>query len=152
MIRKAESTDYQSILSMHRKLYELHHEKVPQVFKRPTNESPETKLEVDLEKTLVYVDSNDVVGFLSYGFHEVEESEELFRRHMLVVFDVFVETSARRGGIGKKLIAAAENVAFLSGCDSVEIPVYSFNEDAFRFYETGGFREYVRRFRKKLEE
>ena len=104
MIRTATHEDYSEIVSLHRKLYEFHHQHYPEVFKHHRTVQDPRSNELDIDKTLVSCESTRIVGFLSYGFHEVKESENLYRRNILIVFDLFTDESLRNQGIGHGLI------------------------------------------------
>jgi GNAT superfamily N-acetyltransferase len=149
MVRTATAADALAVGSFHRHLYQFHHEHAPVFFKGSAG-SHGVEAGADLETTLVFDDGGRVVGFVSYGLHEVKESPTLHRRNMVVVFDLFVADEARHRGIGRSLLEAVDRVALGLGCDSVEIPVFSFNRGALGFYQRLGYVEYLRRLRKSL--
>lgn len=97
-------------------------------------------------------DGGQVLGFVGYGFHEVKDSPQLHRRNTVVVYDLFVADEARYRRVGRSLLEAVDRLASGLGCDSVEIPVFSFNRSALEFYRRQGYGEYVRRLRKALVE
>lgn len=50
----------------------------------------------------------------------------------------------------ERTLVCSDNEAVVKreGCDSIEVPVFSFNTGALSFYERRGYGEYVRRLRK----
>ena len=59
---------------------------------------------------------------------------------------IMVAKDARRGGVGRALLGAAEEWARTSGIRKLELHVFPWNEPAIRLYERFGFeREGVRR-------
>jgi len=58
--------------------------------------------------------------------------------------EVYVEPSRRGGGIGRKLVEAAMQVAHDSGCIALDLEVDAGHEAAERLYERMGFRRHRR--------
>jgi GNAT superfamily N-acetyltransferase len=58
--------------------------------------------------------------------------------------EVYVEPSRRGGGIGRKLVEAAMQVARDSGCIALDLEVDAGHEAAERLYERMGFRRHRR--------
>lgn len=149
-VRGAQQTDLRDLRRQHRELYGYHHANFPSIFKKVPEEGDDGSVEFVLERSLVCCHDEAVVGFLHYGFQEIKESDNLNRRSLLVVYDLIVAEEYRQKGVGSLLLEEAEDVAKKEGCDSIEVPVFSFNTGALSFYERRGYGEYVRRLRKVL--
>jgi len=84
---------------------------------------------------LVYEKNKRVVGCgvlaIQYPLHFSQRSSELV--------NLIVDENARGGGIGKKLLAALEQIAVSHKCVCVEADSGKQREDAHRFYNREGF-------------
>ena len=66
------------------------------------------------------------------------------------VLEIVTHSSARRLGVGKRLLAEAFNWAAHRDAASVELSVYAFNEEAISFYHSLGFRDVTLRLSKTI--
>lgn len=66
----------------------------------------------------------------------------------LVIENVVVDAAYRNQGIGRKMFAALDEFANEKGCGYAILVSSGFREGAHRFYETMGYTEDVRGFRK----
>lgn len=64
------------------------------------------------------------------------------RRLFLRVEEICVDERFRRQGVGRALIQAVREEAQALGCPRVVLDVWSFNEEAMRFYQSMGFHAY----------
>ena len=65
--------------------------------------------------------------------------------------DIIVVRSDRQGrGIGRALMAQAEQWARTRGADDIELTVYSFNQKAIRFYSELGYETVSQKMVKKV--
>lgn len=78
---------------------------------------------------------NNFVGYLScYG--------QMLLHHMGMVYEIqemFVSNDYRRQGVGKKLLAALEEILKTRSCTSFEVTTNKVRTDALRFYQERGF-------------
>jgi [ribosomal protein S18]-alanine N-acetyltransferase len=61
------------------------------------------------------------------------------------MYSIAVAGHARRGGLARMLIAAAEKNAVARGCRAMRLEVRADHGGAIRLYETSGYRRYGRR-------
>ena len=103
-------------------------------FKNFSDEELKEDLIKNFEKltTLVVLDNDKVVGYLSYTIKE--------RHTKKLNVDQLVITEQYRGkGLGKKLMNEAKEIALNNNCDRIELDCWVFNEDALAMYEHIGF-------------
>lgn len=81
----------------------------------------------DLEKTIVYVENGEVLGFLSYSL--------LYG--VLDLTNIIVNKSRRNRGIGKMLLNYIKN---LDDVERVMLEVRESNKNAIDFYRNNGFK------------
>jgi ribosomal protein S18 acetylase RimI-like enzyme len=94
-------------------------------------------------------------GGLAVGFVIVERSDEpghvfALPRRLATVGQLGVTAGARRRGVGRALMAAAEAQARAWGATAVMLSVVAFNADADRFYRALGYAPSVTRMTKPL--
>lgn len=92
-----------------------------------------------------------VEGFVCYTFEEDPGTfvKPSHRRHALI-WDIAVAEGARGQGLGRALLAAAEEAARAAGVFEVRLYVLEANERARRIYAEAGFRGYERFLAKRL--
>ena len=98
-------------------------------------------------KVFVAEKDNSVIGLMS--FHALDI---LYGTGKIGRITALVITESERGkGIGKSLVAKAEELARESGCTRLELTTNVHRIAAHKFYESVGFEESSKRFIKKLE-
>ncbi|WP_329109892.1 GNAT family N-acetyltransferase [Micromonospora sp. NBC_01699] len=71
-------------------------------------------------------------------------------RPFMLVENVVVDSSVRRRGVGRRLLAAAVDLARSTGCYKVQLLSRSTRDEAHDFYESCGFRQIAAGFRHYL--
>lgn len=87
------------------------------------------KLEVDRDLFLVALDGGRVIGTVMAGYDG----------HRGWLYAVAVDPDARRAGLGRRLVGAAEERLRARGCVKVNLQVRAGNDAAVAFYEALGF-------------
>ena len=82
-------------------------------------------------------------GSRIYGLVHAYERPALERAHEVVVQSLVVDQSARKGGIGRKLMTAAEAWAKSRGIEQVVLHTRIDRDDARSFYEHVGYNRAV---------
>lgn len=94
-----------------------------------------------------------VAGFLTAGVQPPTTSGiEALDEPSVYVSDVVVTQSARRGGIGRALLADLDDWARRRGCNTIRLTMHVGNEPAQRLYEQLGYRPTWITFRKDRED
>lgn len=88
--------------------------------------------------SLVKIIDNEIAGYIAISKNEIDMFEEVFSNHenFLFISRVMVNTNYRRLGIAKELF----NYAFNLNYDSYRITVSSKNTNAYKLYESLGFK------------
>lgn len=92
------------------------------------------------------------VGYALTRMIDRPASSYMRRRLFLRVEEICVDVRFRRQGIGRALIQAVQEEARALGCPRVVLDVWSFNEEAMRFYQSMGFCAYQTFLEKKTDE
>lgn len=150
-IRRAEPKDGTAVIRLLVQIGALHHEGRPDLFRddaRKYNQAEfEEKLLNENEPVLVAVDDNDeVLGYMFGQINERKDHPVMKDARMLYIDDLCVDEKIRGGGIGKKLMDGACELAKELNCTKIFLNVWEFNENARKFYEKYGmttFRRYM---------
>ncbi|RYD73986.1 MAG: GNAT family N-acetyltransferase [Verrucomicrobiaceae bacterium] len=86
--------------------------------------------------------AGELAGFLSFHISPLFHAEGCLGR----ITALAVSTRFQRSGIGRQLVAAAEQFAWTHGCVRIEVTSGDHRLDAHAFYEAVGFRMDIRRF------
>ena len=74
------------------------------------------------------------VGYITYYF----TYSTFLAAPTLFLEDIYVQESARKGGVGRELFRFCRNIARERGCGRMDWQVLTWNEPAIRFYENEG--------------
>jgi ribosomal protein S18 acetylase RimI-like enzyme len=89
---------------------------------------------------------NALLGSAECSFHEffgTRLGQKRPRNSILYVTEVAVNASARRRGVGLKLLQAVDRLAKLRGTETVYLHVETMNRAAIRLYEKAGYRQAI---------
>ena len=96
-------------------------------------------------KVLVAEDSGQIAGLAVVHWFELLEKPGPYARLLALV----VRRGYRGGGVGKKLVEAAEAIARRSGCLGIEVTTGVQRDEAQAFYEQFGFETGESRYYRK---
>ena len=91
---------------------------------------------------LVACVSETICGFAAVQYVDRPESAYLCARRFYHIEEFGVDDGFRRHGVGTALLRFCQAEAERRGFDRLELDVWSFNEDAQKFYEAVGFQAY----------
>ena len=134
-IREANIKDIdKGLLEVYIEGYRYHQNGRPDIFVNLSIEELKEDLIKNFDKssTLVILDNNNIVGYLSYIIKERHTKK-------LDVDQLVIMEQYRGKGLGKKIMEEARNIAFKNNCDRVELNCWLFNENALAMYEHIGF-------------
>jgi ribosomal protein S18 acetylase RimI-like enzyme len=142
-IRPAQASDYDSYCALISEVDALHIEREPLVFKDPG--SPVRKREYfdsllaakDKAVFLAELDAH-TVGFIHLETRDVSGSTILVTQDYAYVSDLVVTMAKQRLGVGRALMAHAEQWAKQRGLNQLRLNVRSFNMPAIKLYESVG--------------
>jgi len=148
MIREVTKADYDSLVILVEMVGNMHHFALPDTFK-PLVFSKEDYLELlqnDCIKIFVYEESITekeavkILGFCHMSFFDYGADHSAYRDVVVANIDSMgVIEEAQHLGIGRKLMAHAQEHAIQCGAERLELSVWPFNEDARAFYDNMGF-------------
>ena len=134
-IRKAVDSDIDNgLLDVYIEGYNYHVNGRPDIFMKLTEEQLRKDLNdiINFFPTLVIIDNDRVVGYLSYKIKERHTKK-------LDVDQLVILEKYRGQGLGKKLMEEVKRIAIEENCDRIELNCWMFNENALAMYEHIGF-------------
>jgi len=144
VVRVVTEADYEDIWRLFEELDELHRVAVPQVFR--LSEGPARPkehiygvLSDDNATLLVAEDNGRLVGLIEAAVRESAPVPIMVPRRYGYIENIVVLNTSHRHGIGKKLMAAAEQWAKNKGASAIELNVWDFNDRAKAFFTSMGY-------------
>lgn len=148
-VRKAEIKDAERVEALLKTIATLHHNGRPDIYEDNAkyNLLDVEKMIEDINKNIFVAvnDSDFVMGYVICYTLEREFHNNDGKKNTLYVDDLCVDESFRHQSIGKELLNKASEYAKAQGCYNLELNVWSFNENAVKFYESCGMKEQRRR-------
>lgn len=143
-IRQAELSDYPSVAALEELVFRAHREARPDYFKDQAGAYSRQELERLLAHPhpIAWVAEREgaVVGLCFGKVEETRENQWCKSRRVAFLEDLVTLPQCRGQGIATALLAAAREQAAAEGAESLELCVWSFNEEARRLYEKLGMR------------
>ena len=94
-------------------------------------------------KIFVAIQDDDVLGMVAGYVQNYDERDALDYTcpKKGIVAELIVDKNCRANGIGTQLLKHIENYFKSIGCEFVQIDVFSYNENAKRFYYKNGYED-----------
>lgn len=154
VIRRAEKGDIEGISELLRQVNLIHYNGRPDIFKKANKYTASELSEIiadDERPVLVCVIGGKVSGYAFCVFQQHKNDNLLTDIKTLYIDDLCVDENARGSHIGSELYSAVLNLAKEAGCYNVTLNVWSFNENAAKFYEAMGMKPLKTAMEKILE-
>jgi diamine N-acetyltransferase len=154
VVREATMADHVGLATLWGEADALHHAALPEVFAAPPDPARSPNFVAAIlgdpdQGLLVAQVESQVVGLVHLSLRE--RRPPMAPKRFAVVEAVVVAAAYRGGGIGRRLMAAAQGWAGERGAAEVWLDVWEFNEGAIGFYEALGYETVSRRMRKRLD-
>ncbi|MGR9049808.1 N-acetyltransferase family protein [Halobacillus faecis] len=153
-IRRAEESDYESLLPLFRQVHEFHVRVRPDLYKE--NATPvereffESQVMDNKQHMFVAILSNEIVGVVVTKEEETPENSFVKARKVLSIHSLCVSEMHRNKGIGKKLVAHVFDFGRSLKVDRVELGVSEENTAAIEFYRSMGMTTKSRKMEMKF--
>lgn len=154
-IRKAGFDDYPKVNPILVEVEQLHVELEPEIFRTIENYdlAHYSDLVTSNESVILIAELEDgsILGALIALIGEWPVLEVFHGGRYVMVKELSITQSAKGKGIGKALMAAAEEWARLQGIDQIQLSVWDRNQKAIAFYEALGYTPYIHNYQKKIK-
>lgn len=141
MIRKIKIEDYKEIKDLFYQVLYKHLNHRPDI---NTDENPIPfnmfeQMIVEINSyNIVYEEKGKIVGCLFSTEKFTKRLPGIKEKHIFYIDTIVVDDTMQHRGIGTKLYNNLKDEALSKGAESIELQVWSFNEEAIHFYETLG--------------
>jgi GNAT superfamily N-acetyltransferase len=153
-IRTATEDDVERLVHIQRQTMDLHQQSFPTYYRSPGDEQLRGAMRDFLaaEETVVWVALVDSVpvGFLVFKLVAAEENAFCHARREGLIDQLSVDADHRRQGVGRTLVAQAEQYARSQGCNELCLAVLVTNDTTRQFYQNLGLASFIERWRKEL--
>ena len=155
MIRKANKDDIKAICFLSNEINAEHHDAMPNTF----SALGEIARDADLwlahmareESDILLIERRDeIVGMAAVSIPTGPKPSFLTDKRTCHLTTIVVASSARRQGLGKKLMRAVEGHAHENGASEVLLEVMQFNQSAINFYLSMGYGDFSTKLVKPL--
>jgi ribosomal protein S18 acetylase RimI-like enzyme len=139
-IIKANINHIDDILKLLKEVSHVHHLIRPDIFNEGTKYNKEQLIKLlnnDKRPIYVYVDNNEVLGYIFLELNEYS-GNNLVERKEIYIDDLCVDESTRGKGIGKELFNFVKEYAKLNNYSSITLNVWEGNDNAINFYKKLG--------------
>jgi ribosomal protein S18 acetylase RimI-like enzyme len=96
----------------------------------------ETVVRHIVSNTLLVARDEGIVGFVMFTMETAGYRQDTVRG---IIENIYVEPEYRNGGLGERLVGAAEDALVQRGAEAITLEVMADNEDARRFYRRQGY-------------
>ncbi len=156
-VRTATERDFERVSELYDAVDTQHAKALPHLFRRPATPGRSSQflgemIDRDSSTLLVAERNGEIIGLTEAWIQSTGPLPMLVPRHFGAIATVVVRPDVQGGGVGRKLVSAAEQWATARGACEVEIMVYEFNADAIAFYERLGYATVFRRMSRSLSD
>jgi len=154
-IRRATTEDVALLAELNRYVHELHVAAEPELY-RPYDSNAiaavfATWIDGEDREFLVAERDGETVGYASVQVLRRPAHTFAHARASVLVDQLAVVPAARRSGVGRQLMAAAEEYARSHGIARVELDVRGFNQQAIDFYRSCSYEVDKIRFARRVD-
>lgn len=147
MIRDANQQDIEAICLLSNEVNSEHHEAMPDTFTRlgEVNRDADywlTFMARDESSIIVIEKGGEIQGMAAVSIPNGSKPSFLNTKKVCNLSTIVITTSARRQGLGKKLIEAVESYAHANDASEVLLEVMHFNQAAVSFYRSIGYGDF----------
>jgi ribosomal protein S18 acetylase RimI-like enzyme len=157
LIRPARREDFERLCALYEELDEHHRRARPDLFRAPAGPARERSFVDALiagpDCTIIVAETRtgSLLGFVTVVVRTIAASVVRDERRFAEIDGLVVSRHARRRGIARELVSAADRWSSSRGVASLELSVWEFNQEAAAFYEAVGFETFLRRMGRKTQ-
>ena len=146
--RRMEMRDFEQVRLLSQNLAQMHAQQRPDIFLPPEAMTKKEFKKRAVGKEAFGFVATDGASVAAYCFCRVkawgQKNKVACPRRILWIDQFCVDSAFRSKGVGTALTQYIRKTAVQLGCNSIELEVWAFNEDARAFYTKQGFSEQSR--------
>ena len=147
IMRNAKFSDFNDVNNLMLELHNLHVKNRNDVFKATDSPMKEEYFKDLLNNkdvklfVIENLENSEIVGYSNLKLMNTPNIDIVVKSKYIYIDDFCIKQAYKRKGIGKKLFNFILEYAKQQGVESVQLNVWSFNEDAIEFYKFMGMKE-----------
>ena len=147
IMRNAKFSDFNDVNNLMLELHNLHVKNRNDVFKATDSPMKEEYFKDLLNNqdvklfVIENLENSEIVGYSNLKLMNTPNIDIVVKSKYIYIDDFCIKQAYKRKGIGKKLFNFILEYAKQQGVESVQLNVWSFNEDAIEFYNFMGMKE-----------
>ncbi|MGG7162288.1 GNAT family N-acetyltransferase [Clostridium ihumii] len=147
IMRNAKFSDFNDVNNLMLELHNLHVKNRNDVFKATDSPMKEEYFKDLLNNqdvklfVIENLENSEIVGYSNLKLMNTPNIDIVVKSKYIYIDDFCIKQAYKRKGIGKKLFNFILEYAKQQCVDSVQLNVWSFNEDAIEFYKFMGMKE-----------
>jgi ribosomal protein S18 acetylase RimI-like enzyme len=155
MIRDANQQDIEAICLLSNEINSEHHEAMPDTFTELGEVDRDadywlTYMAKDESNILVIEKEGEIQGMAAVSIPNGFKPTFINAKKVCHLSTIVIKATARRQGLGKKLIEAVEHYAHTNDASEVLLDVMAFNQVAVSFYRSIGYGDFSTKFVKSM--
>ena len=147
IMRNAKFSDFNDVNNLMLELHNLHVKNRNDIFKATDSPMKEEYFKDLLNNkdvklfVIENLENSEIVGYSNLKLMNTPNIDIVVKSKYIYIDDFCIKQAYKRKGIGKKLFNFILEYAKQQGVESVQLNVWSFNEDAIEFYKFMGMKE-----------
>lgn len=147
IMRNAKFSDFNDVNNLMLELHNLHVKNRNDVFKATDSPMKEEYFKDLLNNkdvklfVIENLENSEILGYSNLKLMNTPNIDIVVKSKYIYIDDFCIKQAYKRKGIGKKLFNFILEYAKQQGVESVQLNVWSFNEDAIEFYNFMGMKE-----------
>lgn len=147
IMRNAKFSDFNDVNNLMLELHNLHVKNRNDVFKATDSPMKEEYFKDLLNNqdvklfVIENLENSEILGYSNLKLMNTPNIDIVVKSKYIYIDDFCIKQAYKRKGIGKKLFNFILEYAKQQGVESVQLNVWSFNEDAIEFYKFMGMKE-----------
>ena len=147
IMRNAKFSDFNDVNNLMLELHNLHVKNRNDIFKATDSPMKEEYFKDLLNNqdvklfVIENLENSEIVGYSNLKLMNTPNIDIVVKSKYIYIDDFCIKQAYKRKGIGKKLFNFILEYAKQQGVESVQLNVWSFNEDAIEFYNFMGMKE-----------
>ena len=147
IMRNAKFSDFNDVNNLMLELHNLHVKNRNDIFKATDSPMKEEYFKDLLNNqdvklfVIENLENSEILGYSNLKLMNTPNIDIVVKSKYIYIDDFCIKQAYKRKGIGKKLFNFILEYAKQQGVESVQLNVWSFNEDAIEFYNFMGMKE-----------